>query len=310
MRRFVALTLLAFTVLTHAGAEGLEPFGTWLFAAPDTCRLYLDVYHAAPGSVTTVDGMTKPTILFVFGGGFVTGARDEGWHKKYYRLLTEAGYNVVAIDYRLGLRGVHHMGVAQAGVLHKAIAMAEEDVVSATAWLLDHEIETGIDARNMVLCGSSAGAIAVLQTAWERSNRAKRTRALPKDFEYKGVMSFSGAVFSTSGRLRFKHTPCPTLLFHGTADEIVPYDQIKVLSVGFFGSNRVAERYARFDIPYRFQRHLNHGHEIAGLMTRSMDVQTDFLENVVMRGNADTRDETIDSTWIEYTTGKAADLYR
>ena len=313
MKRTVfALLLLFLLPLCTAAADGTVavPDGTWTFAQKDSVTLQLDVYYAAAGSTTHVDGVRKPTVLFVFGGGFVMGARDEEHHRRYYAQLTAVGYNVVAIDYRLGLRGVHKMGVAQAGKLQRAIHMGEEDLLSATAWLLEHEQETGIDAHNIVLCGSSAGAIICLQTVWEMSNRTRRTRVLPDDYAYRGVMSFSGAVFSSAGRLRFRQPPCPTLLFHGTADQIVPYDQIKVLSVGFFGSNRVAERYARYGYPYRFYRHLNHGHEIAGLMGKSLDEQFDFLENVVCRGVADVRDEVIDSTWLHYTTGTAADLYR
>lgn len=313
MKRFFLCFLLCLLLpswlwgdnVVHAVADG-----TWVYARKDSVTLRLDVYHAAAGSVTEVEGVRKPAILFVFGGGFITGARDEEYHRRYYAQLTAAGYDVVAIDYRLGLRGVHKMGVAQAGKLQRAIHMGEEDLLSATAWLLEHEQETGINARNIVLCGSSAGAIICLQTAWEMSNRTHRTRMLPDDYAYRGVMSFSGAVFSSAGKLRFREPPCPTLLFHGTADQIVPYDQIKVLSVGFFGSHRVAERYARFGHPYRFYRHLNHGHEIAGLMGKSLDEQFDFLENVVCRGIADVRDEVIDSTWLRYTTGTAADLYR
>lgn len=52
-----------------------EPAGTYLFAERDGQELSLDIYCPVPGSPTTLDGIAKPTILYVFGGGFVTGRR-------------------------------------------------------------------------------------------------------------------------------------------------------------------------------------------------------------------------------------------
>lgn len=55
-----------------AAAEPISPDGTYMFAQRDTCDLYLDVYDPAPGSVTTLDGKTKPTVLFMFGYSLTT----------------------------------------------------------------------------------------------------------------------------------------------------------------------------------------------------------------------------------------------
>lgn len=48
----------------------ITPDGTYMFAQRDTCDLFLDVYEPAPGSMTSFEGKEKPTILFMFGGGF------------------------------------------------------------------------------------------------------------------------------------------------------------------------------------------------------------------------------------------------
>ena len=63
--------------MTYAKESPITPDGTYLYAERDTCDLYLDVYNPAKGSQTSIDGKKKPTIVFMFGGGFIGGTRDE-----------------------------------------------------------------------------------------------------------------------------------------------------------------------------------------------------------------------------------------
>lgn len=66
----------------------------------------MDIYSPAEGSVTEIDGRRKPTILYIFGGGFMEGNRRDGTAMEWFEDMTGDGYGVVAIDYRLGLKGV------------------------------------------------------------------------------------------------------------------------------------------------------------------------------------------------------------
>ena len=66
-----AILMALMEMPASAAAEPISPDGTYMFAQRDTCDLYLDVYDPAPESVTTLDGKTKPTVLFMFGGGFI-----------------------------------------------------------------------------------------------------------------------------------------------------------------------------------------------------------------------------------------------
>ncbi|MBR5963817.1 MAG: carboxylesterase family protein [Bacteroidaceae bacterium] len=283
---------------------------TFTYAIRESDTLKLDIYHPAAGSETTYRGKQKPTILFVFGGGFIGGSRDDGYNREYYHKLINAGYRVVAIDYRLGLKGVHKMGVGQAKVLQNAIMMGAEDLLAATLWLTRYGSQVGLDASNIVLLGSSAGAIVCMQTIYELSNHTRPTQILPKDFHYAGVMSFAGAVFSTKGKLRFKEPPCPTLMMHGTSDKLVVYDRIQVLSVGFFGSNSIAERYKKYGYPLRFYRHKDHGHEIASIIGESMDEINQFIEEDVMDRQRTFLDVTLESKEIPVWNISADDVYK
>ena len=155
------------TALTIQAKETpISPDGTYLYVQRDTCDLYMDVYNPAKGSQTSINGKSKPTIVFMFGGGFIGGQRDDASYNNWFRKLTQNGYRVVSIDYRLGLKGSKKVGVAQVNVLDKAIHMAVEDLFSATLFMIDNAETLGIDPSNIVISGSSAGAISAMQASW------------------------------------------------------------------------------------------------------------------------------------------------
>ena len=238
IRNTLFLTAAFLTLATaeiKAADKPIEPDGTYMFVKRDTCDLFLDVYNPAKGSQTTLNGKDKPTVIFMFGGGFIQGTRDDQDYKKWFRQLTDNGYRVISIDYRLGLKGSNKVGVAQVNVLDKAIHMAVEDLFSATRFIIDNADELGVNPSNIVISGSSAGAITVMQAEYEVCNRTSWAEVLPKDFRYAGVMSFSGAILSRKGEVKYASSPAPTLMLHGTADNLVNYKQIKFFNLGFFG---------------------------------------------------------------------------
>lgn len=291
------LSLLALTVMalpvSGADKESITPDGTYMFVQRDTCDLYLDVYNPAKGSETTFNGKAKPTVIFMFGGGFIRGTRDDQDYHKWFRTMTQNGYRVISIDYRLGLKGSNKVGVAQVNVLDKAIHMAVEDLFSATTFIIDNAEHLGVDPSNIVISGSSAGAISVMQAEYEISNMTKWAAVLPEGFNYAGVMSFSGAILSREGKVDFKKKPCPVFMLHGTADELVPYKQIAVFNLGFFGGGKLVKRWQKYGYNYNMFHFIGYGHEIAGSMETTTDLQFKFLENNVMQGK-----ERIIEAWL------------
>lgn len=286
MKRIITATIFAFAFLISAQAQKnlLAPNGTYMYERRDTCDLYMDVYDPAAGSTTTFKGMQKPTVIFMFGGGFIQGTRDDESYNSWFRMLTDNGYRVISIDYRLGLKGSTKVGVAQVNVLDKAIHMAVEDLFSATNFIIDNADQLGVDPANMVISGSSAGAISVMQAEYEVANRTPWASVLPQDFNYAGVMSFSGAILSRKGKVKYQTEPCPTLMLHGTADKLVPYKQIAILHLGFFGGGKLVERFEKFGYNYNMYHFIDYGHEIAGSMYSTLELQLDFLEQNVMQG--------------------------
>ena len=277
------LTLIAF-IFVAVNTLSAQP-DTYMFEKRDTCDLFLDIYNPAEGSCTTYKDKEKPTILFMFGGGFIRGTRNDESYLPWFKAMTEDGYRIISIDYRLGLKGSNKVGVAQVNVLDKAIHMGVEDLFSATRFICDNAETLGINPSNIVIAGSSAGAIIAMQAEYEICNKTSWTEVLPEGFRYAGVMSFSGAILSREGKVDYKvHTPAPTLMLHGTADELVPYKQIAFFNLGFFGGGKLVERFKKFGYNFNMFHFIDYGHEIAGSMLTTMDLQKRFLETNVIEG--------------------------
>ena len=282
MKKIIMLTASIIIGCAAASAQ-ISPDATYMFAQRDTCDLYMDVYDPAAGSETSIDGVKKPTVIFMFGGGFIAGTRDDQSYHKWFQTMKDNGYRVISIDYRLGLKGSAKVGVAQVNVLDKAIHMAVEDLFSATSFILENADQFGVTADNIVISGSSAGAITAMQAEYEIANSTKWASVLPDGFNYAGVMSFAGAILSREGEVDYKKDPCATLMLHGTADELVPYKQIKVLKLGFFGGGKLVERFKKYGLNYNMYHFTGYGHEIAGSMYTTFDLQDKFLRTNVMQ---------------------------
>ena len=164
MKKFLITLMLLTAAGLYSRAAGaiVTPDETYMFAKRDTCELFMDIYHPAKGSQTTFNGTEKPTVIFMFGGGFIHGTRDNESYHKWFKMMTENGYRIVSIDYRLGLKGSNKVGVAQVNVLDQAIHMAVEDLFSATTFIIDNQDQLGFQFSKYTLSGFDQRAIAIL----------------------------------------------------------------------------------------------------------------------------------------------------
>ena len=285
------MLLLCGAVLCHAQKS------TYKVAQRDTCDLFMDVYDPV---VIPGDTLQRPTILFVFGGGFITGRRDDPWVMPWFQLLNENGYRVVSVDYRLGLKGIRmrfdlfHL-IQSAEYTKKAVDMGVEDVFASVRYLCDHAEELGVNSDNIVISGSSAGAMISLSAELEACNRTVRAEILPEGFHFAGVMSFAGAIMSDSGKPVYKRTPCPQLLIHGTKDGAVAYDKMGFGRWGMFGSSYLVEKVlAPAGYTYQIYRYVDHSHDMAANMLANWPEEKRFLEVSVMGGQRLVVDSTVD----------------
>lgn len=289
---------------------------TYRYAVKDTCALYLDIFRPDSNAQTTFKDIVKPAIMYVFGGGFVSGSRSDPAARGWFRRLTANGYTVVAIDYRLGMKG-YRMQRSLRGAM-KALdrfvlsqQMGVDDVFSAVAFLAAHP-ELGVPVDNLVISGSSAGAIISLAAAYAVANGD--ARGVPADFAFKGVMSFAGGFISKSGPPKFRKAPCPLLLFHGTADRIVAYKHFGLRRRGIWGSSYIASHLLSDKGNCSIWRFHDQGHEVAAYVGLMWDKERAFLEKNVMQGIPCTTDALISDpslpTWNSNRKATAADLYQ
>jgi arylformamidase len=98
----------------------------------------LDFYPAANGD------KRAPLVVFVHGGGWKRGSKDNGTGQSKAPHYTAAGYAFVSINYRL----VPDATVEQQGA----------DVAASLRYLIDNAARLGFDPTMIVIMGHSAGA--------------------------------------------------------------------------------------------------------------------------------------------------------
>lgn len=251
---------------------------TYVFAERDTCQLYMDVYM--PDDTLT----SHPCVLFVFGGGFKSGERNSPSAVAYMEKIAENGMVGIAIDYRLGLKGVETTSLVElAKVMERAVNMGVEDTYSAVNYVLAHAARFKVNPSQLVLSGSSAGAIISLQCDYYLQNGHELSKVVPANFKFGGIVSFSGAIAAFNGKVKYQQQPAPTLFMHGTKDKLVVYNKLMVFGKGMFGSNALAKQFVKNRWPYQFIRFTNFGHEIAVIGYKEhADAVVDFVNRFVV----------------------------
>jgi acetyl esterase/lipase len=251
------------------------PFPFELLAPPDPARLPLPpvarpepgvrlvrgAVHAVPEGTRPLEldlwlpeetSGPVPLIVFVHGGAWRTGLRDDlgprfrHWAPTPFARLAQAGYAVACPDYRLSGEAVHPAQL--------------DDVRAALRWLHARSGELALDTGRTVLWGESAGghlaALAALTTAGPESVTVRGCAAwyAPTDLarlaEDHPEGRYDAADPTTFEALLLGAAPAedparaldaspvgrvtanapPFLLLHGTEDTIVPFAQSERLA--------------------------------------------------------------------------------
>ncbi len=116
----------------------------------------LDVSYGDAGADTTMDVFRPasadgplPTVVWIHGGAWISGAKENV--DPYMRILAAEGYTTIAVNYTIGPEGVYPLAVHQ---LNDALAYIDE-----------HAEELGVDPKQIVLAGDSAGGQLASQMA-------------------------------------------------------------------------------------------------------------------------------------------------
>jgi dienelactone hydrolase len=188
-------------------------------SAPDgngnPVALKLDLYQP------TGDTQTKrPAIVWVHGGSFCCGDKTSPEIVDEANTFAKLGYVAVSINYRLlAPAGSCSGSTSGSSTCVNAALEAKHDAQAAVRWLRSKASTYRIDATRIGIGGSSAGAIT-----------ATLVGLFSEDVGSSGNPGFSstvGGFQSLSGGLPSGlfagEGDAPGLLFHGTADGVVPY---------------------------------------------------------------------------------------
>lgn len=158
-----------------------------------------------------------PLIIFVHGGGFSGGKRNDKHIINFAKFLSKRGFAVASISYRLTMKGIGFGCNINSKDKINAFNSVSQDISFAIKSILKKKRRYKVDPKKVILVGSSAGAEAILNLAYVYNNKI-----LPQEFKFAGMISLAGAI-TTMDHINFK-TAIPTQFFHGTADRLVPYN--------------------------------------------------------------------------------------
>lgn len=236
---------------------------TVTYASKDGENLDLDVYMPEYDAETA-----RPTIIYVHGGGFHTGTRNSPDIQEFCQNLATYGYVVVSISYRLTRKDKEGAFGCDCPATEKlnTFQAAVEDLQDATFFLIENREQFGIDPQKIILAGSSAGAETVLNAAYQPPY-CYGLDSGPVAFA--GVIGMAGAIPDTT-RI-YDESAVPSLLFHGTDDNLVPYasashhfcDKNKPGYLVLHGSYTIAEKLKNLEVPCWLHTTCGGGHEMA-----------------------------------------------
>jgi carboxylesterase type B len=175
-----------------------------------TVSLALDSYVPVGDTVTS-----RPAIVWVHGGSFSSGDKTSPELVDEATTFAKKGYVNVSINYRLG-SGCSASSPTAACVT--SIVDAKHDAQAAVRFLRANAAGYGVDPTRIAVGGTSAGAITALNVGFDPTDPG--TSGNPGySSVVQAAVSLSGAAILTTP----SSGDAPSLLFHGTADLVVPY---------------------------------------------------------------------------------------
>ncbi|MBR3937360.1 MAG: alpha/beta hydrolase [Bacteroidaceae bacterium] len=303
-----AIICLTGTLNAHSQHPQELISNTYMFVERDS-SLCLDVYKPETPRAD------KAAVLMAFGGGFISGERNNDQMKRWASALLEHGFTVISIDYRLGFKdsamvASHSRLLQLPDLFMHCIDIAVQDCAAAVAWVCSNAAMLDIDPSKLILTGSSAGAITILQLDYYRANSMSGASALPAGWKPVAVIPYSGGVMCRDSKLRYATDPAPTMLLHGTKDRIVTYKSLGLpFGKKMHGGKKMDKALTRQDIPHWFIRFEGIGHEVADWLPGSVDLFCTFVD-LTLAGRITTLDATMSDSGLKPTAWAQMNMFQ
>lgn len=228
---FISFCFLSATAMPVDSLMNVK-YGNAKTVAGKEQSLSMNIYF--PGAA---EGKKHPLVMLMHGGGFIGGSKDA--MKAHCRILADSGFIAVTIDYRKGWDAGANP-IACEGKLEElqlAVYRATQDARAALRFLVEKQQEYSIDTAWLFVGGSSAGGVLALNTVYLTDTVVKKimregykalggldnaTNNYATAFTIKGICNMWGALPDST--LITPAIAVPTILFHGSADYVVPYD--------------------------------------------------------------------------------------
>jgi hypothetical protein len=222
--------------------------------------LNMDLYFPA-GAKT---GDKNPLVMLMHGGSYLNG--DKADLQNECQILADSGFVVASINYRLGWRSGTTTCGGDSASETRAAYRALQDANGALRFLMYNSIAFSVNPDWVFVGGSSAGSSLALNTTYISDPVAmfflptiyaqlgavnNAGNNLTNTFKIKGVCNMWGALPDSNLINEFSATP--TISFHGTNDDVVPYDvgynESCTNYVKLFGSACIHRRLVVYNTP-------------------------------------------------------------
>ncbi|MDA0177775.1 MULTISPECIES: alpha/beta hydrolase [Mesoflavibacter] len=277
------LTYLIFFISLFSFSQKKE---TYIYAIKGKDTLKLDIYK--PRRVKK--NQKLPVFVWMHGGGFSGGTRDNKYEKKLAKYVAKKqGYVSVSISYRLLRKGTKTGFGCNCSKQEKleTFKQAAIDYLDAVNYLITHSDKFNIDTSKIIAGGSSAGAEGVLNAVYMKPYFIEDLEPY-NQIKFAGVMSCAGAMVDAN-YISDKNA-IPTVMLHGTKDPLVPFDNAphhfcKKDQPGYIfldGSNVIANKLHQLNSSYYFKVINDAGHEIAGIPFKDLKKIFEFFNQTII----------------------------